>query len=467
MHSKLRTLIVVAFLACGSGAQAQDAPGGVLATPGRPAPTRTPVSPVDNDFYRSTIVELGGGARVGLLYEPKKPGPNSRVAVLYSDRNFGVDPPAAELARRGYRALYVSYPPLRPGEIGMPLDGFLEASRGITYLRALPGVERVVILGWGAGAGSMTLYANVAAHGPAACQGKAVIYPCQTEQASGLARPDGLILLDPGAGTRASNIDPAYDGSARKRLDLDMFAAANGYDASSGAARYSAEFRKRYFAAQQARNDKIIDDASARLKLLDQAKAKLSGDEPLFVAGAVNSGEMASLSRPDLSILSHTKRPHILLKADGTQPLSILRSLRPSTGPVGAAVIQAAVLKTSKPASTGYTLREYLANDAVRTNKDFALTADDIVGVDWKSAITSTPANAEGVAEPTLVITMTCFQFVVPSEVIYDQLAAKDKTLAGVEGSEHEFRSCGPQYGDVKQRTFDFVADWLGKYGRF
>jgi hypothetical protein len=69
-----------------------------------------------------------------------------------------------------------------------------------------------------------------------------------------------------------SNIDPAYDGGRRIRMDLDMFSAANGYDNSTGIGTYSADFRKRYFAAQSARNEQIIEDAVARLKVLDQAK---------------------------------------------------------------------------------------------------------------------------------------------------------------------------------------------------
>jgi hypothetical protein len=450
-----------------AAARAQPSPN-PLATPGRPGSNRTPAHPEDNDRYRSRIVQLGGNARDGLLYEPKVLAANSRVAVLYSDRNFGFDAPAAELARRGYRVLYVSYPPLQPGEIGLPLDGFLEASRGIAFLRSLAGVERVVIEGWGAGATSMTLYADVAAHGPAACQGKAVIYPCATERATGLAKPDGVILLDPGLGsaTRASNIDPAYDGSVRSRADLDMFAAANGYDAKTGTANYSPEFRKRYFAAQTVGNNQIIDQALARLRTLDQDRGS-PGDEPLFVAGAINAGEMTSLHRVDLRLMSHTKRPHVLLKADGSKPTVVLQSIRPATGPVGESAIQTAVSKTERPARAGYTLREYLANDAIRTTRDFALTDDGVVGVVWKSANTGTPAQAEGVSVPTLVMTDTCFQFVVSSEIVYDHLAAKDKTLAGTEGSEHEFTPCAPQYGDTKKRLFDFVADWLGQPGRF
>jgi hypothetical protein len=114
-------------------------------------------------------VKLGGTAADGLLYEPNTPKPDPRVAVLYSNSNFNFEPPAVELASRGYRVLFVRHPADRTGAGAPPFDGFEETSRGITYLHTLPGVERVVTAGWDNGAGTMTLYADVAAHGPAAC----------------------------------------------------------------------------------------------------------------------------------------------------------------------------------------------------------------------------------------------------------------------------------------------------------
>ena len=470
LHSKLGTLAAVAFLASATGAQAQQAPAGAPAEPMRAGGGggRAAVGPVQTDRYRSSFVKLGGNAVDGLLYEPVKPGPNVQVAILYSNANFGFDPPAAELASRGYRVLFVPHPPAQAGAVASPFDGFVEASRGISYLRTLPDVKRVVIAGWGSGAVSMTLYADVAAHGPAACQGKQVIDPCKNEQASGLAKPDGLILFDPGlgSGSKVSNLDPAFEGDNRTRLQLDMFAAANGYDVKTGMATYSAEFRKRYFAAQSARNDQIIDAAIARLKVLNEDKSRLA-DEPLIVPGGVNVGDVASLHHTDLGIIAHTKRPYTLLKADGSKPQVILRSIRTTTGPVGNEALQTALSGNSRPSRANYTVREFLANDAIRTTKDFALTEDDVIGVDWKSSNTGTPAQAEGVSVPTLVTTNTCFQFVVASEIVYDHLAAKDKTFIGVEGSEHFFTPCQPQYGDTKKRLFDFVDSWLTKPGRF
>ena len=95
------------------------------------------------------------------------------------------------------------------------------------------------------------------------------------------------------------------------------------------------------------------------------------------------------------------------------------------------------------------------------------MTEDDILGVDWKSSSGSAPRNAAGTRVPTLVLTANCSWLVVPSEVVYDHLAATDKTYAAVEGALHDFRACKPAYGDTKKRAFDFVASWLSKSGRF
>ncbi len=406
MHSRLG-VVVAAIAACAQGAYGQEAGG--QANAGQAGGGRAALGPTQTDHYQSTYVKLGGTAADGLMYEPVKPGPNARVALLAT-----YDVPTTELANRGYRVLYVRHAN-RPGEIETPVAGFEETSRGIAWLRKQPGIDRVVLVGWGSGAKEVIFYADIAERGPAGCQGKEVLYPCRTEEVSGLEKPDGVVLFDPGLGslTQASAVDPAYDGNTRSRLDLDMYAAANGYDAGTGSANYSAQFRKRFFAAQSARNEQVIDNAVARLKILDQGKGAVTVDEPMFVPGAANAGIATDLDRPDGSLLSHTKRPHMLLKADGSRPIVVVQSIRPATGPVGDAAIQKVVSQASRPARPNYTLRYYLANEAVRTTKDFALTEDDVVGVDWKSSNATSPAQATGITVPTLVMTMSCFQFVV------------------------------------------------------
>jgi hypothetical protein len=406
-------------------------------------------------------VKLGAARSDALLYEPQALGPKSRIAVVFTFPRATWDGvPAVELATRGYRVLWVT--PATQDE--SPMDGIAETSRGVAYMRSLPGIERVVVMSHSGGGRMMAFYANVALNGPAACQGPALLSRCKTEQASGLAKPDGLVLLDPapGAFNTASSVDPAYVGKARSNAALDMYAPANGYDPKTGAAHYSADFAKRFFAAQSARNNQFIDKAVARRKLIDQGKGDFDGDEPLVFPGALNGGNNTSLYHTDVGLMSHTKRPHILLKADGTSPEVIVHSVRP---PGGLQNNQAT--GTLAAGSLNYTVKRFLANDAIRTTSDFAVTADDIIGVDWHSSLRSTPASAEGVTVPTLILAMSCFHFVVPDEIIYDHLAAKDKTYAVVEGALHGFTPCKPEFGDTKKRTFDFVDAWLAKPGRF
>jgi hypothetical protein len=170
----------------------------------------------------------------------------------------------------------------------------------------------------------------------------------------------------------------------------------------------------------------------------------------------------ARLYQPDPSFAAHTKKPHTLLKADGTQPEVIVSSVRPPTGQQSANAINSLNVM-----SQNTTVRSFLAHSAIRTSGDYAITADDILGVNWRSAFTATPGNAEGITVPALVQANTCHYLVVPDEIIYDHLASKDKTLAFVEGAVHGFTPCKPEYGDTVKRAFDNVDKWLSKPGRF
>jgi hypothetical protein len=343
-------------------------------------------------------------------------------------------------------------------------DALPETSAGISYLRTVPGVEKVVISGHSAGARTMTFYANVGVNGPPGCQRPELLYPCRTDLVTGLAKPDGALLLDIASGsvTSAMSVDPAYDAENRRtRADLDMLSPANGLDPKTGTATYSADFLKRFHAAQSARNMEYINRAIERQKLVDQGDGLFTGSEPLVIPGAVNHEDAVSPYRTDMRLMSRTKGPRLLLKADGTTPEVIIHSVRP---PHGSEAMDAVGVLTG---ALNYTMRDWLINDAIRTMPDFAVTEDDIVGVDWASSIDSPPSNAEHITIPTLVMTNTCYRLLTTSDITFDHLTAKDKTFAGVEGALHNFTACRPEFGDTQKRAFDFMDSWLSKPGRF
>lgn len=424
---------------------------------------KAPVGPVKSDRYHTVMVKFG--RQNGLLYVPETPGPNARVAVVFASNVAMFDfSPAAELASRGYHVLLVKhYLTDWRNARQTSVDGFEDTNGGVTYMRGVSGVERVVLMGHDVGANMVAFYDAAAEQGTAICENTELLLPCKKNQVAKLAKPDGIVLLDPDLGAlhAASSVDPAMVGSRRTKHDVDMYAAANGFDAKTGEGKYSNAFEKRFFAAQSARNAKIVADASASLKAVEAGQANFTDDEPLTVAGAANSGPETRLYDTDLNLLAHTKAPHDLLKADGTTANVIVRSIR-SAAPESDVGHDASCCEKVR-----YTVRRFLGNDAVRTTPDFAFTADDITGVIWQSSNTSTPANADQIKVPTLVMANSCSAFVVPGEIVFNHLAAKDKTYTAVEGANHDFAPCKSEYGDTAKRTFDFLDTWLAKPGRF
>jgi pimeloyl-ACP methyl ester carboxylesterase len=418
---------------------------------------------MQGERFRTTYVRLGSKDAEGLLYEPlvAANGKSSRIALVYSHPNGNTftEPLGAQMAQRGYRVLMVNY-----RGIGASDDAYAPSiSRGISYLRTLPGVRRVVIVGHSGGGHLVALYQNAAEHGPSVCQAAEKIFPCRGDLLRDLERPDGMILLDPtlGAFHQMSAVDPAIGVGARNPA-IDMFSAQNGYDSTTGRAAYSAEFAARFYAAQAARNTAIVSRAAERLRAIGQGAGEFSDDEPLVIAGMGVNAAGARLYQPDTSFLARTKRPHRLLRPDGSDVQDIIQSVRAPSGRQAQDV-----LGTLNAMSQNTTVVKFLAASAIRTTAEYSITADDILGVDWASAMTSTPANAEGIGVPALVLVMSCHYLVVPGEIIFDHLGSNDKTYAAVEGATHLFAPCKPEYGDTMARTFDFVADWIATEGRF
>ena len=132
---------------------------------------------------------------------------------------------------------------------------------------------------------------------------------------------------------------------------------------------------------------------------------------------------------------------HVLLKADGTAPTEIVPSL------LGGAANDGDLGKLYDTAQMG-TVRHYLSFYAFHTTPAFKTTADGIQGIDWRSSANSAVGNVEGITVPTLVMAGTCAAHIVPNELAYDHSHAQDKEFTAVEGADHFFRACKPQYGD-------------------
>jgi hypothetical protein len=416
---------------------------------------------------RTSYVRLGGrgqGTSDAVLFEPGAGAPKNGIALMFghpSESNFN-HASGRELARRGYRILMVN---VQDGR-SIP-DTYAPAySAAIKYLRGMPGVEKVVIITHSGGGHQMAFYQNVAENGSKACSGPEKVYPCRPELTTGLEKADGLILLDStlGAFHQMSSVDPAVDSTTprRRNPELDMFDSRNGYDREKRLASYTPEFSRRFYAAQAARSAKLVDQARARLAAIETGESTYSDDEPFVVPGMGVNATGARLYQPDVRVVSKTRAPHVLLKANGAASTEIIHSVRPPSGANPGEALGSLSVMTQNS-----TVRRFLGMSAIRTQKDFAFTEDDIVGVEWASAMSSTPANVEGITVPTLIMSMTCHYLLVPGEIVFNHLAARDKQFAAVEGATHNFTACRAEYGDTVARTFDYVDAWLIGPGRF
>jgi pimeloyl-ACP methyl ester carboxylesterase len=414
--------------------------------------------------FKTTWVPFGsalyGGPSNAVLYEPVAPNPKSRIGILYTHigGNNLTHPSGPELSRRGYRVLLLNH-------YGDPIgfEGIAPfIAEGVKYLRGLPGIEKVVILGHSGGGPLMTFYQNLAENGPRVCQGPEKIFPCESKNITGLPKPDGLVLLDSHIGAAFAEmtyVDPAITDErhpTHRDAQFDMFDPKNGYDPKTDGGAYTESFTKMFFAAQAAQNTKRIETALARLKAIKAGNGFYKDDEPYIAPGGEGPAG-ARLLQADVRILSHTKAPHPLLKADGTVVTQIVKSVRPPSA-------RAAGIGMYQPATS---IRHYLATSALRTTPEYGMTEDSISGVDWASSSTSAPTNIEGVTVPLLIMAMSCHYFLVPDEIIFDHARSKDKQYALVEGAAHTFNACRPEYGDTVKRLFDYVDTWLSAPGRF
>jgi len=410
-----------------------------------------------------TFVKLSNNANA-LIAEPDSVDPAKQHIVfltVHPERaNLFNSWIARELARRGYRTMMMNY--YGPEQT---YDEFLSPiAAAVKHLRGLPGARKIVLIGGSTGGAELTFYENIAENGAKACQSPEIVYPCRGKNLDTLPRADAVVLLDinSGAPLRTIALDPAVDSRNRRKRDpaLDMFDPRNGFDPKTGAATYSPAFARKFLAAQGARNNRLIDEALARLAKIEKDEGDYKDDEPFVVPGSSRMENGARLDLSDRHFMTRTHGAHPLLKTDGT----IVTGIVPSVMPPRPDNVEG--LDTMEKMTQNVTVRHFLSFYALRTTPDYAVTQNDVKGIVWRSTVNSAPGDVEGVRVPTLVMAGSCYGHMVFNEIVFDHSAAKDKEFVAVEGANHSLEPCRPEYGDTSRRAFDYLEHWLTRAGR-
>jgi pimeloyl-ACP methyl ester carboxylesterase len=391
-------------------------------------------------------IQFVPGSVKGALYKPDTgAAPHVAVLLVHRTSNFLSHIATTELARRGFLVLAMN-PRSDNNEAAVRFEeNALDIKSGIDFLRRQPGIAKIVLLGHSGGGPATSFYQAVAEKGPSFCRGPNKLVECD-DSLAGLPRADGLLLVDAHPGVSVNglrSLNPAVtDEHDPRAIDatLDPFSAANGYDAKRP--RYSDAFKQRYFRAQAARMNRLIDLARAALE---------TRDDDVFL---VVRGEGARLMELDPSVHHSTAKPQKLLKNDGTIATQIVESVRP----IGrGSEAQNASFTTGTRLLTA---RSFLSANAIRAR-------DSMDDIDWCSSNNSTPCALRAVSIPLLVTAMGAHYFIRDNEIHYDVAASADKDFIVVEGATHGIRPCTVcertpgEYGNSVRNVFDYVQRWI------
>ena len=393
------------------------------------------------------------------VYKPDS-GPAPHVAFLIAHRSANNlnNVACRELSQRGFLAFCFNTRFVNNDSIVQWEQIALDVKTAVDYVRTIPGITKVVLLGHSGGSPLMSYYQAVAENGISYCQGANKLVQCGPELAN-MKPADGLLFAEahPGDGVQAlRGINPSLsivDGKVKVDPALDPFDPKNGFN-PKGASKYSQEFRTRYYAAQS----KVMNDQIARVEARLAAMKKGEGvypDDDIVLVPFSDQAGAARLDQMDPSIpeIMSTARPEKLLKNDGTIVTQVVKSLEPAHPE------QAKRNRTFGDGTKVLSIKSYLSANAVRST-------NSIDGIDHCSNNNSTICAMQYIKVPTLIAAMGAYHMLRDEETMYDRSAASDKDYVVIEGAELNYTACKEcettpgQYGNSLKNLFDYIQKW-------
>jgi pimeloyl-ACP methyl ester carboxylesterase len=407
------------------------------------------------------------GASKAALYRPDAgPAPHVGILVMHRTSNFLGHRACTELSKRGFMLLCMNTR-FENNEALVDFEKLpLDVKAGVGFLRAQPGISKIVLFGHSGGGPLMALYQAVAENGPAYCKGANKLSECGDDLA-GLTPADGIIFADSHPGNAINTLrglNPAVANESNPPdapllAALDPFDPKNGFN-PNGPSSYSAEFQARYFKAQADRMNALIDAARDKLERMKRNAYPYPDDDILVIprGGNPGSGPGAAaalfIAQPDIAAVNATARPERLLRNDGSIATEMIRSVFVANPKLARDNLR------FRSGTKVYTLRSFLSAQAIRARNSM----DDI---DYCSSNNSTVCAVQSISAPVLFAAMGAHYFIRDNELHYDMARSKDKDFVVIEGAVHGFTPCTAcertpgQYSNSVKNLFDYAAGWI------
>ncbi|HEX3484179.1 MAG TPA: hypothetical protein VHT51_03905 [Micropepsaceae bacterium] len=397
------------------------------------------------------------------IYRPDS-GPAPHIAFLIAHRSANNlnNVACRELSKRGFLAFCFNTRFVNNDSIVNWEEIALDVKTAVNYVRTIPGVTKVVLLGHSGGSPLMSYYQAVAENGVSYCEGPNKIVQCGSELA-GMKPADGLLFDEahPGDGVQAlRGINPSLsivDGKVKVDPELDPFDPKNGYN-PKGASHYAIGFRTKYYEAQSKVMNAQLAQALALRERIKKGESVYPDDDAILVPFSDQAGA-ARLDQMDPSIpeIMSTARPEKLLKNDGTIVHEVVKSVEPPHPK------QAERNRTFDDGTKMLTLNAYLSANAVRST-------NSMDGIDHCSNNNSTICAVQYIKVPTLIVAMGAYHMLRDEELMYDKSAATDKDYIVIEGAELNYNGCKPcettpgQFANATKNNFDYIAKWANAH---
>ncbi|KAL4902904.1 hypothetical protein BDW74DRAFT_169193 [Aspergillus multicolor] len=387
---------------------------------------------------------------------------------MHAEQDYTTFYPCSELPARGYTTLCLNNAQSKTGLMNdLDFETMMaNVDTGVSFLRTLDGIDKVIIWGHSGGGAMMAAYQDIAENGASACNGTEKIYPCSSAM-DDLEPADGVLLIDANYGLSTMallSLNPAIDPANET---LDLYSPSNGW--TDDGANYTNSFVSTFYGGVARRWNSILDDALARNELIASGNGSYTDDVGLVIADANYIGFNNKIISQDPNFLSHTVHKWPLLHKDNKTTNEIVHTVRVASAgiPSDKSNFYDGALKT--------TVTRFLSTFAIRiVPEELSVHATGITGVQWNSSQTAPEASVAGISVPLLTMGNTGHYEYLNAEKLY--LAAgktQDKSIAFVEGAQHTIETCTQcenypgEFGDTIKTAFDHMDLWLGKSGRF
>jgi hypothetical protein len=418
---------------------------------------------------QSAPMFLQMGPAMGALYKPDSgPAPHVGILVMHRTANYMNHPACREFSKRGFMVLCMNSRYVNNEELVRFETMMLDVKAGVQYLRAQPGITKVLLFGHSGGGPTMSFYEAVAENGTSYCNKPTKLVRC-TEELAGLPKADGIVFADSHTGNPVDvlrGLNPSVPNelnppSKTPIAALDPFDPKNGFN-PNGSSHYSAAFQKRYYIAQSKRMNDLITSAQDKLAQMNAGTYGYPDDDVIVIPHGGNPGAgpgaHAGLFNydPNISEIFDTIRPEKLIRNDGTVVVQPIHSVYVPDPHL------AILHETFDNGTKLLSIRSFLSANATRST-------NSLDGIDDCSSNNSTICAVRTISVPELFLGMGAYEFMREVENEYDAAITKDKDYAVVEGALHGFSPCTicektpGQYSNTVKNLFDYAAAWINK----